>query len=188
MKFNLCVLTFLLTGFLIQAQNLTEREFRLINEDLRTTIYSINEPKDLKILAEKFNLTEKDSLLVASMISKEMVDFSNEVTSKKNYILPFHVLSDSPDEIRTTLFSMSVQPKRADEEFHRGKYDFILITISRIENGTPVYSDSVLLADPDSINKWFLKIYPTYLEATRPIFTAYKYVPPPPPRPPVELK
>jgi hypothetical protein len=51
-----------------------------------------------------------------------------------------------------------------------------------------VFDNIVLLTDENQIQQWWLKQYKEYMEQTSFFYRKYKFVPPPPPLPPANLK
>ena len=170
------------------AQDLTKLEFDLINNDVNQTIFrDIKESKDFTVLINKFNLSKIDMEKVERLALKKNIQFSKK-TDSKSHILPFYVLSNTPGELQLTIFSLTIQNQNPDEDFHRGKYHFVLTTTVNIIDGQPYYKNSTFSTDKNEINQWFLNGYKTYLKRTKPIFEKYDYTPPPPPMPPKGLQ
>ena len=186
MKTITSILIFLFTTSLI-SQGLNQSEFDLINADVKKTLFSIDNSNDLKKLIDKFNLSRTDSTKVKNLIQHNEMQYSKSLQAK-NFILPFYFLTNSPRELKLTVFSVTVEPKRKGEDFNRGKYHFVLTSIIKIENGNPTYKNSEIIFKQDLINNWFLKGYQSYLDKTGLVYDKFNYKPPPPPLPPSTLK
>ncbi|WP_417886908.1 hypothetical protein [Zunongwangia sp.] len=168
------------------AQDLHQKEFDKINADVKNIIISIEDSDDFVKLIEKFNLSESASNKI------DIVTQNNKITFLKNrqgksHILPFYFLTENPTELKLTIFSLTMEPQRIGEEFHRGTYHFILTSKIKIEDGKPTYKDSEIIINQNSINNWFLKGYKTYLDKTGLVYKKFGYTPPPPPIPPNTL-
>ncbi len=171
----------------LSAQSLTQKEFERINSDIRKILISINKSDDFQKLIDKFKLSKADSTQMENLILKNDIIFSKNMNSK-SHIFPFYFLTDNPNELKLTVFSLTTEPKRKGEEFYRGDYHFVLTSIVNIENESLIYKNTNLITDPDSINTWFLNGYNSYLDKTKPVFDKFKYTPPPPPLPPNKLE
>ena len=186
MKTTISFLIFLFTSSLI-AQGLNQREFDKINTDVKKTLLSINDSDDFLKLIGKFNLSKTDSTQIENLIQNSKIEFLKNMQAQ-SHIFPFYFLTDNPNELELTMFALTVEPQRKGEEFHRGKYHFILTSIVKIENEYLTFKNSEILTQSDSINKWFLKGYQSYLDQTGLVFDKFNYTPPPPPLPPSTLK
>lgn len=110
------------------AQDLTKLEFDLIKDDVNQTVFSdINESNDFEVLIRKFNLSEADIEKVEHLISNKKVEFTKKMDSK-SHILPFYYLTNNPEELQLTIFSLTVKNPKSNENFHRGEYHFVLTT------------------------------------------------------------
>jgi len=171
----------------LSAQNLTQSEFERINSDVNEIVFSINSPDDFQELISKFNLSEADSIKLKNLFLHRDIKFSFSMQSK-SHIIPFYFLTDNPNELKLTVFSLTVEPKRNREEFVRGEYHFVMNSIIKFENENLTYDNSVLITDSDLINKWFLNEYRSYLDKSRLVSGKFNYTPPPPPLPPTTLE
>lgn len=177
---------FLFTNSLF-AQSLSQTEFNKITSDIKETLWSVNKSQDFLELIIPFDLVKSDSVQMADLAQNIDIQFLKNMQAQ-SHILPFYFLTDNPYEIKLTLFSLTVEPQRKGEEFHRGDYHFVLTSIIKIEDENLTYKNSELITNTDSINHWFLKGYESYLEKTKVVFDKFGYTPPPPPLPPSTLK
>ncbi|WP_029034141.1 hypothetical protein [Salinimicrobium terrae] len=185
MKTITTVLVFLFTSSII-AQGLSQKEFDRINADVKETLLFINNSDDFLKLVEKFNLSATDSVQIKNFILDNRVEFLKNMQAK-SHIFPFYFLTNNPDELELTIFSLTVEPQRKGEEFHRGKYHLILNSTVKMEDGHLTYKNSQILTRPDHINNWFLNGYQSYLDQTGLVFDKFNHTPPPPPLPPSTL-
>jgi|GEM_PF-4900813 len=169
------------------AQELSQSDFDKINDDIKSTLFSVNDSDDIHLLNDKFNLTASDSIQISDLIANNKIKFT-KTRESKSHIMPFYYLTNHPNEIKLTIFSLTVEPKRDNEKFNRGKYYFILTSKVRIQNEKIIFSDTKIKTQSKAINSWFLENYPIYLENTNPVFKKYNYRPPPPLLPPTTLK
>lgn len=186
MKTITSILIFLFTTNLI-GQGLKQSEFDLMNADVKKTLFSIDNSNDLIKLVDKFNLSKNDSTRVENLIQNNKIQYLKSLQGK-SFVLPFYFLTDSPKELKLTVFSLTEEPKRKGEDFNRGKYHFILTSTIKIENGNLIYKNSEIIFKQDLINNWFLKGYQSYLDKTGLVFDKFNYTPPPPPFPPSTLR
>jgi hypothetical protein len=179
-------LIFFFTGSLI-AQGLQQEEFDKIDRDVKETLLSINDSDDFLKLIEKFNLSGTDSTQIQNFTHHNKIEFWKNMHAK-SHILPFYFLTENLDELELTIFSVTIEPQRKGEEFHRGKYHFVLTSMIKIENDNVIYRNSEMMIKQNSINSWFLKGYQSYLDKTKLVFDEFGFTPPPPPLPPSTLK
>jgi hypothetical protein len=184
---KLIYITIIILSNSVFAQNLTQSEFEIVNNDIRKTWFSIRDSKDFILLIKKFNLSSSDSILIENLVRKKSVEFTKQIGSN-SHIMPFFSLAKNPNEIQLTIYSLTVELKRPNEEFYRGEYHFVLTTKIKIVDDNIIYQNSSLITDSNSINQWFLSGNKTYMEITKPFFEKYNYTPPPPPIPPSNLK
>lgn len=169
------------------AQNLSQGDFDLIHEDISSTLFSIDYSGDFDMLIKKFHVSKSDSIVINNFMNKNEINFTKQIDAT-SHILPFYFMTERPNELQLSVISFTIESVRPGETFNRGLYYLVLTTIVSIENGTPSYKNTKVIADAQGINNWFLEGYKYYLERTSPIFKAYKFTPPPPPLPPTTLK
>ena len=169
---------------------ITEKE-ALTKNQFKTLLYGIS---DIIYYLEHSNYSEVDKILKLSSLAKgeeiktilnnHSINFSKRDDSI--YIFPSFQETTAPNELLLTITAFKSLPKKANEDFPRGKYFYVIKTIVQFDtdSNTYKYRDLIILTENKEINCWWQSQYKTYVTNTKLIHDRYDYIPPPPSPPP----